>query len=150
MQVVNNFAAVLAAVNTSAGSCKDDHACGGMRDIFGLAKLVTGNKEFTVSLHDARYFSLNAMYVDSFNLPHISRDSCGGVVEKFDKTMEQSILDYNESQSTNIITASFITDVHFLVDGKLQAVDLVSPEKLAELQAKVKEGYDAWKARDVK
>lgn len=150
MQVVNNFAAVLAAVNNTAGSCKNDHTGAGMNTVFGIAKLVSGNKEFTVSLHQSRYFSLNAMYVDQFGLAHISRNSCGGCVEVFDKTMEQSILDYNEGQSTNIITASFITDVHFLVDGKLQPVDLVSPEKLAELQAKVKEGYDAWKARDVK
>lgn len=148
MKVINNFEAVLAAVNVSAGSCKDDHSCAGMNTVFGIAKLIAGNKEFTVSLHKARYFSLNAMYVDHLNLPHIGRDSCGGCVEVFDNTMEQAILDYNERQSTNIITASFITDVHFLVEGKLQPIDLVSPEKLAELQATVKAGYDAWKARD--
>lgn len=150
MKVTNNFADVLAAVNNTAGSCKDDHTSAGMNTVFGIAKLVTGNKEFTISLHKCRYFSLNAMYVDQFGLAHISRDSCGGCVEVFDKTMEQSILDYNENQSTNFFTSSFITDVHFLVDGKLQPVDLVSPEQLAELQAKAKEGYDAWKARDFK
>lgn len=149
MNTAINFANIVNAINTANGVVKDDHTQAGTRTVAGVATLLRGGRHHVVSLHDAKYFSLNDMYMGEDGMAHISRDSCGGVVEKFDLSMEQAILNYNEGQTTNMFCHSFLLNIHFLQDGKLVPVDLVTAEQVVEMQAKAKAAYDAWKARDV-
>lgn len=146
----NNFAVIVAAVNATNGVVNDDHRGAGTRTVAGMAELVRGSRRHVVSLHDVKYFSLNdVLFFEEDNSVHITRDSCGGVVEKFDLTMEQAILNYNAGQTTNMMCNSFLVNIHMLVDGKLVPVDLVTEEQVVEMQATAKAAYDKWKNRDV-
>lgn len=146
--ITQDFASVIAAVNATNGVVQDDHRGAGERTVAGIALLVSGDKARAVPLLKSRYFSLNLLYLESNNVPHISTSSIGGCVEIFDLTMEEAIAQYNESQTNNLFCASFLTNIHFLVDGKLEPVDLVSEEKLEEFRTTVKTKREAWEARD--
>ena len=140
------FAAVVAAVNATNGVVVDDHRGAGERAVYGIATLVKGDHLVPVALVQAKYFSLNLLYLGKDGKAHISRDSVGGCVEVFDNTMDQAILNYNESQTGNLFCSSFLANVHYLVDSQLKETDLVSMEKVAEMQATAKEKHDAWNA----
>jgi hypothetical protein len=141
---MNAIAQVIAAVNANNGVVADDHRGAADRVIFGMATLVRGEQEVAVPLIDARYFSINGLYIGTDGKAHISTSSVGGVVEKFALTMDTAILNYNEGQSENMFCNSFLVDVHYLVDGKLEPVDLVTRDQVKELQAKAKAARDKW------
>lgn len=142
-----NFANIIEAVNHCKGHVVNDHGNRvGLLKVTGIGNLQKGEKKIPVIFCDSRYFSLNRLYLDENNVPHVSRESVGGVVELHGAPLEQGILAYNEAQIENIMCYSFLTDIHYVVDGKLEASDLVPAEKVAEMQATAKAGYDKWNA----
>lgn len=148
MQASTDFATIVNAINSANGVVKDDHRGAGTRTVAGVATLLRNGRHHVVSLHNAKYFSLNDMYLGEDGMAHISPNSCGGVVELFDLSMEQAILNYNEGQTTNMFCYSFLLNIHLLQDGKLVPIDLVTAEQVVEMQATAKAAYDAWKNRD--
>lgn len=144
--VAQDFAQIVAAVNACGGVIRDDHGAGRTLKVSGIGNLQRGDRKFAVPFCDSKYFCLNALYIGENGEARVSRDSIGGTVELFGAPLADGILGYNASQSTNLFTASFITDVHYLVDGKLEAVDLVTAEDVAKLQAMSNEARDAWEA----
>lgn len=149
MNAALDFANIVNAINAANGVVKDDHTQAGTRTVAGVATLLRGGRHHVVSLHDAKYFSLNDMYMGEDGMAHISRDSCGGVVEKFDLSMEEAILKYNTAQTSNMMCNSFLLNIHLLQDGKLVPINLVTAEQVVEMQAVAKAAYDKWKNREL-
>lgn len=83
-----------------AGLITDDHGTGKTIQLWGLATLEKGDKQTVVALIDARYFSLNQVYMDPRGGVHLSTGSVGGVVELHGTTMVDGIATYNEDQSS--------------------------------------------------
>lgn len=146
MTQVNNFAALVAAVNATEGKVMDDHRGAGWLRAGGIANLVRDDKTVPVLLlRHTSYFSLNLMYVGENGEARVSRDSVGGCVKLMGASLEDGILAYNEGQKENLFTSSFLTDIHFLVEGKLVASDMVTMEQVVEMQTEAKAAHDAWK-----
>lgn len=101
---IENYNAVVAAVRANEMVVGNDHNCGtGTYTATGVAALVNGDRVTPVLLVDARYFSLNLLYLDKDGKPRVSRNSVGGVLEpmnneyKLDKTIQK----FNDDQVGN-------------------------------------------------
>lgn len=135
MNNVNNFAAIVDAVNHTSGRILDDHNNGasGMT-VAGIAELVKGESRIPVVLCRSIYFSLNRLYLDERGFPHVSRESVGGVVKCMNgTTLEQGITNYNVAQVDQIHTCGTLENIHYLVDGKLvpevTSLEAVEPQR---------------------
>lgn len=135
MSNVNNFEAILKAINESNCVVKDDHGNGQYLYAAGVANLERNGKcRPVLLLRNTAYFSLNLVYLGDKGEARLSRDSVGGVVKMMNGvTLEEGIVNYNEEQVENMFTASFLRDVYLAVDNKLVASDLVTEEQVVEL-----------------
>jgi len=128
MNNVNNFAAIVDAINFTSGRILDDHHGAGGMTVAGIAELVKGDSRIPVVLCRSIYFSLNRLYLDERGIPHVSRESVGGVVKCLDGiTLEQGVTNYNAAQVGQKFSCGSLESIHYLVNGKL-VPEVTSPE----------------------
>lgn len=139
-----NFAALIEAINATAGMIGDDHTRGGNIKVAGVALMTNGDQLIPVPLLDDAYFSLNELYMRDGKAA-VTCASVGGVVHKNRDTLEQAVLKFNEEQAGAVFTPNFLVDVHLFNHGKLQKTNLVSEEKLVELKARAAQARAEWK-----
>lgn len=134
MTTVNEFNTLIDAITKTKGRIKDDHGNeNSYITVAGIALVNRGDNHVAVPLFNASYYSLNELYMGRDGQPHISTNSVAGVVKKFELSVEESILLYNEQQVKNLFTPPFLHSVYLLVDGELVSSEVVSAKNLEDL-----------------
>lgn len=108
------YAAVVAAIVANKGIVIDDHKPNdGVIKLAGVGKLQGKTREVPVALCEARYFSLNEMYVDEEGRPHVGRNSVAGTVIPMDYGMDlkEAIAGYNKEQAEYPFSSGQVVDV---------------------------------------
>ncbi|MNG47131.1 hypothetical protein D3C79_49980 [compost metagenome] len=134
MNNVNNFAAIVEAINFTSGRILDDHHGASGMTVAGIAELVKGDSRIPVVLCRSIYFSLNRLYLDERAIPHVSREAVGGVVKCLDGiTLEQGVTNYNAAQVGQKFSCGSLESIHYLVNGKLvPEVTSLEPQRAPE------------------
>lgn len=133
----SNFETIVAVINHTKGRILDDH--GGGMTVAGIAELVKGESRIPVPLVNSHYFSLNRLYMDDRDFPHVSRESVGGVVViDTGCLLADAVEDYNTKQVGAIYSCGNLENVHYLVNGVLVPAAEVKPEP-TPLEAKQEE-----------
>jgi len=141
-----NFAALIEAINATAGMIGDDHTQGNHIKVAGIALMTKGEQLIPVPLFDVSHFSLNELYLRDGKAA-VTCASVGGVISKQRDTLEQAVLKFNEAQAGAVFTPNFLTDLYVLSNGKLQKTNLISEEKLVELKARAAQARTEWVVR---
>jgi len=140
-----NFAALIEAINATAGMIGDDHTQGGHIKVAGIALMTKGEQLIPVPLFNDSHFSLNELYLRDGKAA-VTCASVGGVISKQRDTLEQAVLKFNEVQAGGVFGPNFLTEVYMLHNGKLQKTNLVSEEKVVELKVRAKQARVEWEA----
>ena len=104
------FKEILDAVIANNHQVIDDHRSGSRElKLAGIATL-KGNGQ-AVALCDSIYFSLNRVYLNAGDKPHVSKESVGGVVLKYDNPLKKAVELYNDQQAQSLTDAYVLENV---------------------------------------
>lgn len=104
----NNINEVIAALQKENFVVIDDHQPGNeykcTLPLLQVGKNGRINICFGFMKSETQYFSVNPIYIDDDNKPHLSSLSCGGVVDyRYAKDEEEAINQYNEKAKNGYI-----------------------------------------------
>ena len=142
----NTLQEMIVALENTKGHILDDHNTSARgRVVTGVGIVHRGETQIPVSFIDAVAFSLNEIYLDENNVPHVSTNAVSGPIYLSAKgnTLEEAILKYNQEAMENLFASSFISDVHLLVDGKMVPTNLVHVAQVRVMQGMVEKAYVA-------
>jgi hypothetical protein len=95
----------------AGGVIADDHRACKTIQLWGMGTLEKDGRQTPVALIDARYFSLNLVYLNSTGEAHLSINSVGGVIELHGAPMEDGVAQYNTEQAGFPFSSGQLTNV---------------------------------------
>lgn len=95
----------------AGGVIADDHCACKTIKLWGMGTLEKDGKQTPVALIDARYFSLNLVYLSKAGEAHLSINSVGGVIELHGAPVEDGVEQYNKEQAAFPFSSGQLTNV---------------------------------------